>query len=418
MTLPALRSPQSERPRSSLRPFPRSGKPVRHLKSTGCAPLCFTSGSLSPGFSYPTSSSRIIRVKPGPRTPPRVRQAAMDDPSLQLVSFTGPNGTTMSIPIDVVDLNTHVAINTCINYGSQLGASIMMLLVVLAMNPTTKLLRAYTAVQVAALAVNVVRMVLLSLYWPSRFWDFYPRFTGDYTSVPASEYHVSAAANTMSLLVNVLIEACLIMQAWAMVKLWSDVWKWAAAVSSALMSLTTIGFRFAFCVIQNRAISGNIPPNSINWVPQAAISTAAASIFWYCALFNMQLVTHLVKNRTFLPTTSGLTPMEALAVSNGILMVIPGKRHPTPSPRLPHLLANGARGGFSRPLVGSPPLTPSRTSSRVRQFAVAKVDHVRGRLRDVHRRRRHPPAGQPGRPTGDHHAELQPLPRERLRLEQ
>ena len=302
----------------------------------------------------------------------------MDDPSSQLISFTGPNGTTMSIPMNVVDINTHVAINTCINYGTQLGASIMMLLVVLAMNPTAKLLRAYTAVQVAALAVNVVRMVLLCLYWPSPFWDFYPRFTGDYASVPLSEYRVSAAANTLSLVVHVLFEACLIMQAWAMVNLWPSPWKWAAAASSALISLATIGFRFAFCVIQNMAIFSNHNPNSNNWVPQAAISTAAASIFWYCALFNMQLVTHLVKNRTFLPRTSGLTPMEALAVSNGILMVIPGKRHPPSSPRGPPSCSPTGpevRGPHG-PWFGSPPLTPSRTSSRVRQSAVAKVDHL------------------------------------------
>lgn len=254
-----------------------------------------------------------------------------DDPRFQVFNITGPGSTPISVPMGHADERNRIAASVCISYGSQIGASITMLLVVLAMNPAAKLLRAYTALQAAALALNIVRMVLPSLFWSSQWMTLYAQYTGDFHFVPRGDYAVSVASSVFSLLVNMVFETCLIMQAWTMVNLWPDLWKWTAAAASALVSLVTVGFRFAFCVLQSQAVFRTTPATV--WVSHAAVTTAAVSIFWYCALFNVQLITHLVKNRTFLPSTSGLTPMEALAVSNGILMVVPGKRHcPIPNP--------------------------------------------------------------------------------------
>lgn len=251
--------------------------------------------------------------------------AAMQDLRLQDFNITGPGGEPMTLNMGFVDKMNRDAAAICINYGSQAGASIMMLLVVLAMNPTAKLLRVHTGLQVAALAANVIRMVLLSLFWTSEWVMFYTQYTGDTRYVTRSDFATSVASSVLSLVVNILFEACLILQAWTMVNLWSKLWKWAAVAGSALVSLTTIGFRFAFCILQNKAVFELTP--GIIWVASASVITGAISIFWYCALFNVQLISHLIKNRTFLPNTSSLTPMEALAVSNGILMVVPGKRH-------------------------------------------------------------------------------------------
>ena len=258
----------------------------------------------------------------------------MDDPRLQTFNITTAGGDTVPVPMPLVDSNYRLAVNTCINYGSQIGASITLLAVLLVMNPSVRLCRAYTGLQAAALAVNVIRMVLLSLFWPSQWMSLYAVYTGDYQFVSPGEYALSVTMNVSSLLLSIVVESCLIVQAWTMVNLWHDLWKWAASAASAVVSLATIGFRFAFCVVQSREVLGASSARPFRWVAKATVATGAVSIFWYCALFNVQLVTHLVGNRSFLPRTSGLSPMEALAFSNGILMVVPGKRACSPFPTL------------------------------------------------------------------------------------
>ncbi|KAL2109354.1 hypothetical protein VUR80DRAFT_2550 [Thermomyces stellatus] len=250
-------------------------------------------------------------------------QGPPGDPRFQIFNITDADGASVPVPMSLVDFDREHAVNISINYGSQIGASLTMLIVMLVMSPSAKLRRAYTALQAAALAVNVVRMVLLSLFWPSEWMSMFALYTGDYRFVSRGEYALSVSMNVSSLLVTLLVEACLIMQAWTMVNLWHDLWKWAAAAASAAVSLTTVGFRFAFCVVQSQAVLNATSAVRTEWVAHVTIITGATSIFWYCALFNMQLIAHLVKNRSFLPTASGLSPMEALVFSNGILMAVP-----------------------------------------------------------------------------------------------
>lgn len=252
-------------------------------------------------------------------------QGPPGDPRFQIFNITDADGASVPVPMSLVDFDREHAVNISINYGSQIGASLTMLIVMLVMSPSAKLRRAYTALQAAALAVNVVRMVLLSLFWPSEWMSMFALYTGDYRFVSRGEYALSVSMNVSSLLVTLLVEACLIMQAWTMVNLWHDLWKWAAAAASAAVSLTTVGFRFAFCVVQSQAVLNATSAVRTEWVAHVTIITGATSIFWYCALFNMQLIAHLVKNRSFLPTASGLSPMEALVFSNGILMAVPGR---------------------------------------------------------------------------------------------
>ena len=256
----------------------------------------------------------------------------MDDPRLQNFTIQTAWGENVTIPMGLVDAKHRYGVNLCSSYGTQIGASIMMLLVVLVMNPVVKLMRTYTAVQVAALAVNVIRMVLLCLFWPSQWKTFYAVFAGDYQFVPRGDYAISVAANVSSLTLTILVELCLVMQAWTMMNLWNDLWKWLAAASSAILSLVTIGFRFAFCVLQSKAILDTTSAQPIEWVAKTSMTIGAVSIFWYCGLFNVQLIIHLVKNRRFLPRMAGLSPMEALAFANGIIMFVPGERTPPPPP--------------------------------------------------------------------------------------
>ncbi|PNY24076.1 Uncharacterized protein TCAP_05984 [Tolypocladium capitatum] len=247
------------------------------------------------------------------------------DPLTQNVTFLGPDGRTpIGVPIPALDALDDVSISVTLNYGIQAGACLAMLLAVLAVTtPAAKLRRPSALLHVLALATVVVRNGLLVAYYLSPVAHFYQLHSGDFSSVPRSCLYASVAGNVVSLALVVVVEAALMNQAWAMVTLWPDPAKYGLAAASLLVTLLTAGFRLAFTVIQNQAVLDLTPPLAFAWVVHGAVVTNALSIFWFCALFNLKLVMHLVRNRGILPSTKTLTSMEMLVMTNGVLMVVP-----------------------------------------------------------------------------------------------
>lgn len=247
------------------------------------------------------------------------------DPFHQNVTFLAADGETeIQVPLLLVDAINNESVSICINYGAQLGASLVLLVTVLVMTPSSKLRRRSNVLNVLGLLFSTIRMVLLCAYFPSPFNAFYAFWAQDYSRVPRRDYDVSITANTFSLFLVVIMEAALMNQAWTMVSLWPRVWKYLASAASIVFTMATIGWRIAFTVIQNDAVLSLTPPSSLRWLLYAMLISNAISICWFCALFNIKLVIHLVSNRGVLPSSKNLTPMEILVMTNGILMIVPG----------------------------------------------------------------------------------------------
>ena len=247
------------------------------------------------------------------------------DPFTQNVTFFGPDGKTpIQVPIPALDAFHAETASICINYGTQLGACFIMLLTVLVMTPSSKFRRLSNSLHIAGLVVSIIRMALLAAYYPSPFNDFYAFWGYDYSQVDRMYYHVSVASTVFSLLLVICVEAALMNQAWAMVSLWPQFWKYGISLSSAIISLNTIGWRIAFTVFQVQSIYSLVPAAGTLWVAYGMVITNAISICWFCAIFNIKLVMHLFSNRGLLPSYKNLTPMEVLVMTNGILMIVPG----------------------------------------------------------------------------------------------
>lgn len=210
------------------------------------------------------------------------------------------------------------------NYGSQIGATMMMLAVYLLMTPRAKLRRVPAIINTLALMCNVVRCFLLAVF-PSTMWfEFYVLWTGDLSLVPAVDYRLSVAGTVFTIPVIILIEAALIVQAWTMIQLWPAAYKWPAIVSSAIIATAAIAFKILDSVLQALFIVfADVP--QVLWVRKTDLAFSSASIFWFCFLFNIRLGLHMWKNRSILPSVNGISAMEALVMTNGVLMCVPGK---------------------------------------------------------------------------------------------
>ncbi|KAJ2976829.1 hypothetical protein NQ176_g4715 [Zarea fungicola] len=246
------------------------------------------------------------------------------DPYTQNVTFfSADHNSTIEIPIPIINAAYDETISVTMNYGAQLGACIVMFLVVLALTPSSKLTRLSAVLHLLGLLVCAVRSGLLFTYYLAPESHFYQLWSGDLSQVPQYYYNLSLATNTLALPLVIIVQAALVNQAWTMVTFWPQIAKYAACVLSGIITLLTIGTRLAFTVIQNHAIVTATPPLFYFWGIQWMLIMSAVSIFWFCAIFNIKLVNHLVKNRGILPSTSLINPMEVLIMTNGALMVIP-----------------------------------------------------------------------------------------------
>ncbi|KAL2022258.1 hypothetical protein VTK56DRAFT_5868 [Thermocarpiscus australiensis] len=247
------------------------------------------------------------------------------DPLNQEFFILGPDGKT-PIPLTPTFVTSYYfdAASLSILYGFQLGACLMMLVVVLAMTPRIRFKRIPTIMNVLALVLNSIRMLFLAIYFTSTFLNFYVVITGDVRFVSRSDYNVSATATVLSIPITMLIEAALFVQAWSMLKLWPTLYKVPAALVSMALVVTTIGFNFAVTMIQTRYILFSIDPRPLVWARKLSLSLLTTSITWFCFLFNIRLVMHMWSNRSILPSLKGLKAMDVLVITNGILMFVPG----------------------------------------------------------------------------------------------
>lgn len=247
------------------------------------------------------------------------------DPFTQNVTFFAPDGTTeISIPVAAIDQVRRMMVNTTINYATQLGACLIMLVVLLVMVPKEKFRRPFMILQITSLVISCCRMLLLSIFHSSQFLDFYVFWGDDHSRIPRSAYAPSVAGNTMSLCLVISVETMLMSQAWTMVRLWPNVWKYIIAGVSLIVSIMAISVRLAYTIIQNNAVLKLEPAFHMFWLIKWTVIMNVASISWWCAIFNIKLVWHLISNRGILPSYKTFTPMEVLIMTNGILMIIPG----------------------------------------------------------------------------------------------
>lgn len=248
------------------------------------------------------------------------------DPFTQLVTFLAPDAKTpIQVPITSIDAFNDESISVSINYSFQIGACFIMLLIVLIMTPLNKLTRPSAVLHITALFLCIIRTAILQAFFLSPFNHFYQFWAQDYSSIPGHFFANSVAGNVFSLFLVVAIELALMHQAWTMIRLWPALAKFAVAIVSALMALLAIGWRFAFTVVQVKSDLELTPDRSMGWLVHATLILDVLTVCWFCALFNVKLVMHLIANRGILHSSSTLSPMEILVMTNGVLMVVPGK---------------------------------------------------------------------------------------------
>ncbi|KAJ4418346.1 pheromone alpha factor receptor [Gnomoniopsis sp. IMI 355080] len=248
--------------------------------------------------------------------------------TIQITLSPDAGGVKVPVFLSEIDQNNKTMIIQTIGYGTEIGASVLMLIIILVMTPKTKFWRFSTYLNIAALCNNIIRLILLVIYFESSWVGFYALYSGDDSFVSQTDFNNSIASTVMGIPQNMMIMSALILQAWAMVRFWPQAYKWCIVLVSTALVLLEIGFMVAseayqIITFHEDEETAYMLIMSTAWVRYAFLGLEVTCICWFCFLFVAKLATHLWKNRSFLPTTKGLGAMDALVMTNGILMLIP-----------------------------------------------------------------------------------------------
>ena len=257
---------------------------------------------------------------------------ATDPRDQTIVLLAGDGVQEIPVPLPDLDALVFTFFRIAINFGVQIGACLMLLVVLLAMTPRSRYAKWTTYINLAALVTVLVQRLLMVLFFTSSYVEFYTLLSGDPTFLRPVDTGVSIAGCVFAILQVICIEAALIFQAWAMIQLWPTLWKWITISLSTLIALLTVGFKCASTASQIIAIR-DFQPQTRVWIQQVDLALSTITIIWFCFVFLIRLVAHMWKHRTILQGKKGLVAMDVLVVTNGVLMVIPGMDQPPPRPR-------------------------------------------------------------------------------------
>lgn len=238
-------------------------------------------------------------------------------------STTGPSSFVAGdITYADIDEILYYGVSICINYGTQIGASLILLIALVLVTRPEKRQSAVFIFNALSLAINFVRNILQCLYFTSTFWTSYVIFTGDYSNVPRSAYNTSIAGVLLTFLLVICLEISLVLQVRAVCGTMTDRVKYSIATISIAIVSTLIGFHFAETILNIKAINTAQSFSKYDWLGGAVIYLTTASICWFSVVFVGKLAFALVQRRKLGLTQFG--PMQIIFIMGAQTLFIPG----------------------------------------------------------------------------------------------
>ncbi|KAI6711176.1 hypothetical protein JHW43_006319 [Diplocarpon mali] len=240
----------------------------------------------------------------------------------QSVTFLMRDGVTpVVVPIsDINDQYLYLA-RVAINYGSQLGACLVMFVVTAILSKETKRRTPVYILNLLSLALGFLRALLLAIYTTSSWVEFYDYFAFDFTDISRSAYATSVAGAVIPLLMTLTVNTSLFLQAYTVCKVMEKKYLWVISFFSGLVFMLAVGFRFAQTITNSMAIMDADKYYHQAWITTGCLATETISIWYYSIIFTGKLLwtVHARKNLGF----QKWSYIQILAAMGGCTMIIP-----------------------------------------------------------------------------------------------
>lgn len=250
--------------------------------------------------------------------------SSLTDPFTQTITLLLADGTPLDLPLSAIDEFMHYNLQICINLASQIGASLVLLVVLLLLTKPDKRRAPVFITNALSLALNVIRTILQCLYFTGPFSEFYAYFGQDYSQVAGKDYAASVAAAVMTLLLLICVECSLLLQVRVVCCTLPGLYRRAIYAVSLLIAVLAVTFRLALCVENSKYIVSWTYQTSIEWLASASNITTSISICWFCAAFVTKLGFALNQRRKLGLDQFG--PMQIIFIMGCQTLFIPGMK--------------------------------------------------------------------------------------------
>lgn len=254
----------------------------------------------------------------------------------QDITILGPDGQSPMLftLADVAFLQIN-AVRQGIMFGTQIGASALLLVVLILMTGSDKRKSSIFLLNGMALLINTIRNILQCLQLTGPFYNFYVYQTEVYDGVPGLSHakRVSITAGVLTFLVIVCIEVSLVLQVRIVCVTLNKAKRYAITALSIIVALLAIGFRMALLVINSYSVA-NVESYSdsmmrhLNMVASATNITLTVSIVFFSIIFCGKLAMAIMSRRTMGLTQFG--PMQIIFVMGCQTMLLPSRSLPLP----------------------------------------------------------------------------------------
>ncbi|KAL1999686.1 hypothetical protein VTN02DRAFT_4160 [Thermoascus thermophilus] len=243
------------------------------------------------------------------------------DPYTQNITLHRADGTPFQVTVDEVDFFVQYGIKICINYGSQIGASIILLMVLLMLSKPEKRCSPVFFLNCSALVFNITRLICMATFFTTEFCKAYPFLSNDFSSVPLGAYVNSILGVVLTFLLLICIEISFILQTQVICSTLRNTYQRIIFWASMLMALVPIGFRCAFVVQNSILIMAAEGLASYTWLQSATNIAITISICFFSAIFVIKLGYAIRQRRKLGLRKFG--PMQVIFIMGCQTMIVP-----------------------------------------------------------------------------------------------
>ena len=245
------------------------------------------------------------------------------DPFVQTFTLLLADGQPFNVTVPDIDDFILYNVEICINYGAQLGASVVLLVMLALLTKAEKRSSPIFILNCLSLIFNIIRNVLSCLYFTGPFSEIYAYFGQDYSRVPTSAYATSITATVFTFLLLVCVEISLLLQVQVVCLTILQIYRQIIFALSLSVGMLAIGFRLALVVLNSEATVSLTYLTPLTWLASAANITTTLSICWFCSVFVAKLGFALYQRRKLGLRRFG--PMQIIFIMGCQSLFIPGK---------------------------------------------------------------------------------------------
>ncbi|GME32469.1 mating-type alpha-pheromone receptor [Neofusicoccum parvum] len=239
----------------------------------------------------------------------------------QNLTFYTSGGQVVKASLSEVNSWVQYGIRTGIIRGSQIGASFILLILLLILTKPEKRRSPIFIFNTLALVLCVARAVFGAMFFTGGWYDFYAAWSFDTSAVAKQDYAFSILTVALTLILAICVEISLMMQSYIVCTTVKGAWRMAVIVVSVLVALTAVGVRFVLAVYNCMDFLGYTKDSSwMVWSIYANI-TLCISICWFSLIFCSKLGL-AIRNRRNLGLTQ-FGPMQIVFIMGAQTMTVP-----------------------------------------------------------------------------------------------